>query len=126
MSTKTSLQFLGTMLLLFSIFGFLFPELGSTIFTPTEIWFTLISSIVLFICATTAQNIQRWTLLISSIIFLGLGLFAIALANPTDFVIPKTRIEPHLDTSDAIIYGLIFLVCAWSWLQSRPSKHKSR
>lgn len=126
MSTKATLQCIATILLLFGIFGYLFPEIGPTVFTSTEIWFALCSSVVFFILATSPFHIQRWGILIGGVLFFGLGLFGMALQNPTDFVIPKTRIEPHLDTSDAIIYGLLFLVCAWAWLRATPFKHKPR
>lgn len=124
MSTKSTLQCVATFLLLYGIFGYLFPELGVTAFTDIEIWFALLTSVALFILAATPIHIQRWGLVVCGIVFLTLGLFGIALQSPTDFVIPKTRIEPHLDTSDAILYGLLFLVCAWSWLQVKPRKHR--
>jgi hypothetical protein len=126
MSTKATLQFTATLLLLWGIFGYLFPNVGGTRFTSIEIWFALVSSMALFVTASAPIHIQRWGILIGGLLFLALGLFSMALQNPTDFVIPKTRIEPHLDTSDAVIYGLVFLICAWSWLQSNPTRRKSR
>lgn len=116
--TQQALKVLGTLLLLWGIFGFLFPQWGNVQFTNNENLFHILIGLLAILMAEFSPFTRRWSLLLLAVIFLTLGIYSFTLETPTDFQV--WRVAAQADLVDNVIHTLFGLGFAWFWLQSRP------
>ncbi len=115
MTTKSVLKILGSILLLLSVFGYLFPKWGKVDFTNNENLFYLLTALVALFFAQFNPRVRKTILFIFAIAFLILGLYGFTLKHPTDFRIGTMKAQ--LDLIDNLInlgFGLAF---AWFGFQ---------
>ncbi len=117
MQTKPILKVLGTLLLLYGIFGYVFPDWGSVRFTNNENLFHILSAFALLFLAQFKPHIRKWTLLVFALIYLAIGIGGFTLKKPTDFRIK--RVTMQLDLVDNIPHVAFGLAFTWFWIKNR-------
>lgn len=119
MNSKSALKVIGTLLLLWGIFGYLFPNWHTTIFTNNENLWHVITGLVFIFMANFSPSYRRWTIFIGALLYLILGLYGLALKHPSDFHL-KT-ITAQLDLFDNILHLIFALALSWNWLNKKNS-----
>lgn len=118
MTIKQVLKVSGTLLFLFAIFGYLFPEWGRTEFSNNENLFRLIIAGLLVLAAELSVKWRRVTLAIVTLAFLALGIYGFTRYLPADVVIRTLTIPAHLDKFDNYLHVLLGLFFGWFAIHS--------
>lgn len=119
MTTKQIFKISSAFLFLYSVFGYLFPEWGGTVFSNNENLAHLITAIILSIAVELPYRWQKWLVLIIAFKFIVLGLYGFAHVAPTDIALKNKLIPAHLDTFDDYSNITIGLAFAWIWIKNR-------
>lgn len=119
MSTQQALRVLGTLLFLYGVFGYIFPEWGKTLFSNNENLFHVLTGLGALLLANFSPSHRRLTLLVLALLYLGLGIYGFTLAQPTDFRLKA--ITAQLDDVDNYIHVAFGLAFAWFWLNARKT-----
>jgi len=117
MNSKSVLKVLGTLLFLFGVFGYIFPNWHHTVFTNNENLFHVVTGLAAIMLASATINYRRYTLLTWAAVYLLLGIYGFALKHPADFHIK--HITAQLDVVDNYLHILFGLAFAWYWLNFR-------
>lgn len=122
MQTKQALKVLGTILFLYGIFGYLFPEWGGTVFSENENLFHLVTGLAAVFMSNFSLLHRKWTLLVLAILYLALGIYGFSAFLPADIHIKSVTIKAHIDEFDNYVNLIIGLISAYIWLQGRKQK----
>jgi hypothetical protein len=114
METKSVLKVFGTLLLLLSLFGYLFPDWGKVDFTNNENLAHLLLALLAFFMATFSNSIRAKAIFGFSLLFLLWGLYGFMLPKPTDFHLGVITMQ--LDEFDNYLHLVMGLALSWFWL----------
>lgn len=118
MQTKQALTVFGTFLILYGLFGYIFPEWGTTHFNNNENLFHVLIGILATMLASASVVRRKQAILAYAILFLALGLYGFTLKQPTDFLL-NNQIVMQLDLANNIAHIIVGLAFAWAWIFNR-------
>jgi uncharacterized membrane protein len=113
MTTKSMMKVFGTLLFLFGIFGYLFPDWGKTIFSNNENLAHILLGLLLIVTAELPLLWQKWIVSLVGVFFLFLAIYGFSHVAPTDIHVKKTIITAHLDPFDNYFNLIVGLMLAW-------------
>lgn len=117
MESKPLIKLLGTLLLLFGIFGYLFPTIPGLTFTTRENELHALTGLLVLILASLEGYYRRISLVLMALFYLALGIYGFSLTQSTLTVRPGITLE--LSRVDTIIHLLFGLAFSWTWLKAR-------
>lgn len=119
LESRRLLRIAASLLFLLSVFGYLFPNWGNTVFSANENLFHLVTAVVAIVLTASSPTVRWWTVAGLAAVFLALGILGFSEPPPVDIHLKTRLIVAHLDLFDTIVHLIAGLVLTWLWL-NRP------